>query len=195
MKLSAKTSTNRTDLSYFGEGPPLLHQSFTEQGKLYFLEGKFDLALKYFRYSLELAVQTDSPEFLIRHYLECLLEALEMTGNYQAVLAYCNRFISLVEPEEFNTEKRIYLAQIFQKKGIVLMKSGKNTEGQNYLDRALKLAETDRFPLPLSENILFLLNSGIVPTNKRIIEEQKQTSYFFINTENVNKEIALQIKK
>lgn len=194
MKLSAKTPINPTDASYFSEGSPLLHQSFAEQGKLYFLEEKFDLALKYFRYSLELAVQTESPEFLIKHYLECLLEALEMTGNYQAVLAYCDRFISLVEQEDFNAERQIYLAQVFQKKGIVLIKSGKKAEGQNFLDKASKLAASGKFPLLLTENILFLLNSGIVPNKTRILQEQKQAGYFFINPKNVNKEIALQIK-
>lgn len=194
MELSAKASSKSSTVSYLELESPLLHQSFAEQGKLYFLEEKFDLALKYFRYSLELAVQTESPEFLIRHYLECLLEALEMEENYQAVLAYCDRFISIVEDEEKNAENNIYLAQIFQKKGIILIKSGANIQGQNYLDKAFSLAKSSNFPLQLAENILFLLNSGITPDNTRIVNEQKQAGYFFINAENVNKEIALQIK-
>jgi len=68
MQLSAETFDNNTNHVEANTHSPLLHQSFTEQGKLYFLEGKFELALKYFRYSLELAVQTESPEFLIKHY-------------------------------------------------------------------------------------------------------------------------------
>ncbi|UZR95672.1 hypothetical protein [Chondrinema litorale] len=174
------------------ESNPLVHQSFTEQGKIYFLEEKFELALKYFNYSLELAVQTDSPEFFVKHYLECLLEALEMIGNFEPVISYCDRFIGLIEDEMTNeAEQTFYLALLYQKRGIVLIKSGKADLGKSNLENAVQIAENNNFPLLLSENILFLLNSGITPDQHKIVQEQVQAGYFVINSETVNKEIAM----
>ncbi len=194
MELNAETLGYKNEISQVDADSPLLHQSFTEQGKLYFLEGNFDFALKYFRYSLELAVQTESPQFLIKHYMECLLEALEMTENYTAVITYCDRVINLLEEEEKNLEKSVYLTQAYQKKGILLLKSGKNKESKKLLEASLNMAKANKFPLPLAENILFLINSGINPDKKRIFEEQQQAGYFFINPENTNKAIALKIE-
>ena len=194
MEISAETLGYKNGISALETDSPMLHQSFTEQGKLYFLEGNFDLALKYFRYSLELAVQTESPQFLIKHYMECLLEALEMTENYAAVITYCDRVIGLLEDEDKNLEKCVYLAQAYQKKGIILLKSGKGLESKNLLEASLSMAKSNKFPMPLAENILFLINSGITPNKERIFEEQQQAGYFFINPENTNKAIALKIE-
>ncbi|MEM1134587.1 MAG: hypothetical protein AAGI07_02020 [Bacteroidota bacterium] len=192
MELTSKVPFSVNTQSNFQGENPLIHQSFAEQGKIYFLEEKFDLALKYFRYSLELAVQTESPEFFVKHYLECLLEALEMTGDFDPVLEYCNRFIGLMEDENTkNLEKWHLLALLYQKKGIVLIKTGKLDQGKRNLTIAQQLAGNKNFPLLLCENILFLLNSGIVPDNHKIISEQVQSGYFIMNAENVNKEIAM----
>ena len=55
----------------------------------------------------------------------------------------------------------------------------------------MQIAENNNFPLLLSENVLFLLNSGINPDQRKIVQEQVQAGYFVINSETVNKEIAM----
>ena len=67
----------------------LLHLGIAEQGKLHLLAGRYKESLRHFREALRMAASAKAPEIFYRHYAQCVLEALELAGDFEEIIAYC----------------------------------------------------------------------------------------------------------
>ncbi|MCP4699105.1 MAG: peptidylprolyl isomerase [Gammaproteobacteria bacterium] len=175
-----------------------LHLGIAEQGKLYALEGNHQMALMYYRYAMHLAVQAKDPEIFFRHYLECVIETLEQTESYSEVLEYCDKAIAhyaSLEEEQgpLDDLARRDLAHIHQRKGVVLLKSGRKEEARVPFRQALELLKTLKQELPLSKTLLRWLESGLHIEPRRILVEQERSKYFSIRADTVNPERAIKL--
>ena len=63
-----------------------IHLSIAENGKLQALKGNHEAALKGYREAIQLAVSSKAPEVFFRHYTQCVLESLELTGSYDEIV-------------------------------------------------------------------------------------------------------------
>ena len=97
-----------------------------EQGKVHALRGDHAVALLYYRHAIHMTVQTHDSEIFFRHYLECVMESLEQTGSYPEVLAYCAKAIEFyAQNPPPNPLAQRDLAHIYERQGVVLLKSGR----------------------------------------------------------------------
>jgi tetratricopeptide (TPR) repeat protein len=169
------------------------HVGIAEQGKLFALDGDFDSALVYFRKAIEIALQSEESEVFMRHYVECLLESLELSGDLNPVLEYCNSVLLSLEERRQNgfQVKSEQWSEILQKKGIILLKMGRREDGLECLKKAVELMGNLGREWPLSQALLFMARSGLSLDHSRILAEQKRLNYFVVRAENVDRRIAI----
>ncbi|HCA23425.1 MAG TPA: peptidylprolyl isomerase, partial [Pseudomonas sp.] len=67
-----------------------LHLGIAEQGKVLALAGRHADALQHYQEALRMAVSSRAPEVFFRHYTQCVMESLELSGELDSVLRYCN---------------------------------------------------------------------------------------------------------
>lgn len=171
-----------------------LHMGIAEQGKLYALAGNHTMALFYYRQAMYMTVKEKDPEVFYRHYLECVMESLEHTGAYAEVLAYCNRAIDFYTANPpANPFAFCDLAHIYQRKGIILMKSGQNQDALEPFKKALKAAAKAKQSLPLTTTLLRWLQTGLTVDERRIVSEQERHGYFSVRPGTVDKNIAVKL--
>ncbi len=175
-----------------------IHLGIAEQGKLYALAGDHAKALHYYREAMHLSVQAGDPEVFFRHYLECVMESLEMMAAHPEVLDYCERAIQLYEenppPNEMAT---MDLAHIFQRKGINLLKMGQEDEAIAALQQALETAKTvGRLTIktmPLTQTVLQWLTSRYHIDQPRLLAEQQRTEYFIVRKDAIDPARAIRL--
>ncbi|WP_026210719.1 hypothetical protein [Flexithrix dorotheae] len=169
------------------------HESIAEQGKIYVVEGNNNLAIKYFKYAMEMVIQTNDQDVFLRHYVGYLLEALELSGAYQDVLDYCDinlRKIGNKPPK--NLEEIRVKASLLQRKGIILLKMQKESEAIKAFKEAENLLSNNP-ELVLTQSLLFLISSGLKLNLDRILAEQERTSYFRVNEKNIKRNKAMKL--
>ena len=170
-----------------GEFP--LHLRIAESGKLFALNGDYCRALGCYRLAMHLAVRSGSPEVFFRHYLECLIEAMELNGDYEEVLAFCDRMQTLHdELEKAGELEQLDRANIHQRRGIVLLKRQHDREAEHELAEATRLSGNG---LPLSATVLRWVRSRLSPGIPRLVEEQKRHGYFSVRRDTVKPALAL----
>jgi tetratricopeptide (TPR) repeat protein len=172
---------------------PGWHLGIAEQGKLYALEGKHELALAYYRESIRLTVQAGEAEIVFRHYLECVLESLELMGSYREVLDYCDKAIDLLTSQEAEAQTGADLAHVYQRRGIVQLKSGHREAAIESLRKSLELGTAHRYALPLAKTLLGWLERGLQVDARRVLAEQQRTHYFNVRPDTVDKERAVRL--
>ncbi len=189
------TKVHPSDPGSFQEASGLkLHMGVAEQGKLFALEGDHQKALLYYRSAMHMCVKAGDPEVFFRTYLESALESMEILEFHEEVLKYCKEAIELYEKNPPASEiARIDLAHIYQKRGIILLKSGKKEEAREALKIALERIKEENGRLPLSETLLRWLQVGYHLDPKRIYSEQKKCQYFSVRKENVNPDMAIRL--
>ena len=172
-----------------------VHTAIAEQGKVHQLKGEYKLAQQYYRHAMQMAMQSEESHVYLNHYLECLLECLEMDGQYQAIIDYCEKMIGrgkLIASKDFEMES---LAKLYLRKGIIQLKMGSMQAGIEALNDALTLIAETKKPLELAQTLIFLHDSGLKLNVKRILAEQKRTNYFVVTEEKTRKEIAMELPK
>ncbi|QRN96310.1 hypothetical protein JRI60_46080 [Archangium violaceum] len=169
---------------------PPAHLGIAEQGKLHALRGEYEVALLHYREAMRQAVRRNDPEVFFRHYLECAIEALEQSGSWPEVLDYCDRALAHYRdhPPPDDMARRD-LASIHQRRGVVLLKSGKRDAAREALRAALAALPTGQ-TLPLTSQLLRWLDSGYHLDPDRITAEQRRWSYFSVRTGQVDARIA-----
>ncbi len=171
-----------------------LHMGVAMRGKMYALGGNHARALQYYRIAIRISVEAKDPELFFRHYLDCVMESLELTGALDDVLAYCDRAIALyAEKPPPNVLARMDLASIHQRKGVVLMKKKENKAARAELKAALDEARKANKPMPLAANVMRWLDSGFAVDIPRLVAEQKRTGYFNVRRENVDPGHAIEL--
>lgn len=173
---------------------PVVHLGIAEQGKLYALAGKHDWALAYYREAIRLTVQAAEPEIVFRHYLECVLESLEMMGSYKEVLDYCDKAIDLfLTSREAAAHTGAELAHVYQRQGAVLLKSGNREAAAQSLRKAVELGATHRLSLPLAKTLLGWVERGFQVDARRVLAEQERTNYFNVRHDTVDRARAVKL--
>lgn len=175
-------------------GAPALHLGLAEQGKLYALTHEHELALAYYRQAIRMCVQAGDPEIFFRHYLECVLESLERMGAYAEVLDYCDKAIDLLATSEQPRELApAELAHVYQRQGVIHLKSGNREAATQSLRKAVALAVDNGLCLPLSRTLIGWLDRGLQVDVRRIENEQQRTRYYSVREETVDKGRAVKL--
>ena len=155
------------------------HLAAAETGKHAALRGEHQAALGHYREAMRLAVSMKAPEVFFRHYLESALESLELMGAFDNVLEYCDRAILHYELNPPAHEvASLDLAWIHQRRGVVLLKSGRRDEARAALAGAVTIAGHIGATLPLARALLGWLTRGLSVSNERIVSEQRRFHYF-----------------
>ena len=171
-----------------------LHMGIAEQGKVYALRGRHDLALVYYRHAIHMTVQAQDPEIFFRHYLECVMESLEQMGSYAEVLAYCAKAIEFYDqnPPPHPLAQRD-LAHIHERRGVVLLKSGEKDEAVKAFERGAAVLQGSGQTLPLLQTLLRWLKSGLHVDANRVLAEQRRNHYFSVRSDTVDAGRAIQL--
>lgn len=170
------------------------HFGVAEQGKLFALQNKHELALIYYRQAIQLAVARKEPEVVFRHYLECSLESLELMGSYADVLAYCDKAIAHYEQNKPRHRlAHMDLAAIHQRKAMLLAKTGQTAEASRQIDLAMAEARKASERLPLSESMRRWMSGGLHLKPERITQEQKKHHYFSVREDAVDASRAVEL--
>jgi len=171
-----------------------LHLRIAEQGKLHALRGDFARAMGCYRIAMRLTVESGDPEAFFRHYLECLVEALEQDGSFEAVLKYCDEVESLQQRSGLKNELMRYdWAVLQQRRGVVQLKLGNREAAEAALTDAVKVATELETELPLADTLLRWSRARLHLDAGRLNDEQQRHGYYSVRTETVRPDIATQL--
>jgi tetratricopeptide (TPR) repeat protein len=160
---------------------PSAHLHLARTGQRAALDGDHTTALARYREAMHLAVSSGAPEIFFRHYLESAMESLELTGELDSVLEYCDRAIAhYAEHPPPHDLARLDLAAIHQRRGVVLLKRGDRDVAVAALGTAVELAEAVGHDLELARRLLSWLRRGLTVTTDRVISEQWRCNYFSV---------------
>jgi len=172
----------------------ILHYGVAEQGKLHALDGDHMLALQYYRLAMKMTIDQKSPEVFFRHYLECSLESLELMESYDDVIAYCDKAIAHYKQNPPSNEvAQKDLANIYQRRGIVLLKKGLHDEALYALQKAIALIKNKAKVMPLAVQFQRWIAANYHFNASRVVQEQKSHRYFLVRKDTVSKEKAIRI--
>lgn len=171
-----------------------IHFGIAEAGKFAALAGDHREALRHYREALRMAVSAGSPEVFFRHYTQCVLESLELLGDYDAIIQFCENadahYATLSQPNPLLAQDH---GSVLERLGAVHLKAGRQPEAKDALTRALDTAGADR--LPLAATLLGWLTRGLCPDVTRITETQKKHRYFTVRRDQVDKTRARPMPK
>jgi tetratricopeptide (TPR) repeat protein len=171
-----------------------LHLRIAEQGKVHTLEKDYVRALGCYRLAMRLTAERGDREAFFRHYLESLVEALELDGSYDAVLEYCDRMDDMFDQADGDADLRCYdRASLRQRRGIALLKMDRLGEAEQALADACSMAGSAGSTLPLAETLLRWLRSHLRIDPRRLFEEQQRHRYFSIRPDTVRADIATRL--
>ena len=167
----------------------LLHLSIAEQGKLHLLQGRHEEALRHFREAIRIAVSARAPEVFFRHYTQCVLESLELSGDYAEIIAFCEDAdahyakIDSVEPLLAKDH-----GAILERLGVALLLSDRREQASEALDRACATAGAD--VLPLAEALSKWLKRGLAVPPPVLRQAQRRHQYFVVRPDTVDRRLA-----
>ncbi len=171
-----------------------IHMGIAEQGKLYALAGDHKRALYYYRHAMKMTVDAGDPEVFFRHYLECVIESLEHTGSHGEVLEYCDKAVQFYEEHPPpNPIAWLDLANIHQRKGVILLKTGEKEAAGNEFRMALEIAGESGQALELSRNLLRWIDGHMHIDPSRVLSEQKRLKYFSVRRDVVDPTRAVKL--
>jgi tetratricopeptide (TPR) repeat protein len=166
-----------------------LHLSIAETGKLLALKGRHTDALEHYREALRLAVSSRAPEIFFRHYTQCVLESLELTGAYAEVIEFCINADSHYASLGLNSSlHRRDHGSVLERLGLAHLKNGDAEPGQAALEKAHKIAGDG--VLPITEEVLGWLKRGFRPDTTRILGSQRKHKYFVVRSGQVDRKRA-----
>lgn len=171
-----------------------LHMGVAMRGKMYAVEGNHSRALQYYRIAIRIAVEAKDPEIFFRHYLDCVMESLELTGAFDDVLAYCDRAIALyADKPPPNVVAQMDLAAIHQRRGVILLKKNDSKAARADLKSAIDIARNSGKPLTLAPTLLRWVDAGFALDAQRIVAEQKRCKYFNVRREQIDAANAIEL--
>lgn len=166
-----------------------MHWSIAESGKLYALKSNHVEALRRYREALRLAVASKAPEVFFRHYTQCVLESLELTGAYDEIIQFCTdadrHYKALNLGSSLHHRDH---ASVLERLGLVQLKNGNLEAGRDALQQALKVA--GKGSLPVSEEVLGWLGRGFTVETPRILQSQRRHKYFVVRPDQVDSQRA-----
>ena len=171
-----------------------LHMGIAERGKSHAVEGNHTKALQYYRVAMRIAVAAKEPEIFFRHYLECVMESLELMGAYDEVLAYCDKAIALyTETPPPNVMATMDLASIHLRRGAILLKQNEREEAKSSLQAAREIARSIGGTVALAGVPLRWAQVGYAIEPARVLAEQKRSGYFLIRKDMIDASRAIEL--
>ncbi len=183
--MTQATSAHSADTKTTQQKAHELHYSIAEQGKVYALKGKHQDALKHYREAIRMAVSIKAPEVFFRHYTQCVLESLELTGSYDEVIEYCVN--ADVHYQKIETKIPLHIkdhAATMERKGINELKAGHIDQGKATIQTTINMVEKGQ--LPLSEELMAWLSRGLSVDVSRLVSLQKKHKYFVVRKDQVD---------
>lgn len=166
-----------------------LHWGIAEEAKVALLDGRHAGALKGLREAIRLAVACKAPEVFFRHYMQCVLEALELSGDFREVADLCREqdsyYRQLAARGSLFTRDH---GSILERLGVAELQSGRREEAAEALRRAVDCA--GKGVLPLSELILQWLERGLNVPAQQLRQQQHRHRYFVIRPDTVDRNRA-----
>ena len=162
-----------------------VHLGIAENGKRYALGGDHRTALRHYREALRLAGQRRAPEVFLRHYTQCILESLELSGAYGGVIAVCER--ADAQYEACGTSSTLLArdhAAFLERLGINRLKAGDREGAREALAAALETTEARH--VPVAEALLGMLMRGMTLDARRVTELQRRHDYFVVREGNTD---------
>lgn len=158
---------------------PTDHRATARQGRAAAARGDHRRALERYRAAIAAARSEGVPLIVLRHYSDCVLESLELLGEHQAVLAYCDAAIAWYQTTPPRTVLGVRdLADLHQRRGAVLAKEGDYAAGQAALSEAIATAATVGADAPLATLLVDWLRRRLAPPMDRILSAQRRHGYF-----------------
>jgi len=161
-------------------------RAIAEQGKRLALRGRHAEALGHYQRAINLGRALGSPPLLLRHFLECALESMELAEMYDAVLAYCDEALAHYRqhPPEGDFA-RADLAHIQQRRAVCLARLARADESARACAEALRCATEADIRLPLTERLAAWLDGGYHISASRLLSEQRRHGYFSVRRDTV----------
>ena len=167
----------------------IMHLGIAEQGKILLLDGDHDEALRHFREAIRIAVSARAPEVFFRHYTQCVLEALELAGHYEEVIAFCEEadahYAGLDASLAIQAKDH---GAILERQAVALISAGRADEAAPILKRAIETAGAR--VLPLAESLLAWLTRGYSVPGPQLRQAQKRHNYFVVRKDTLQRDIA-----
>lgn len=184
--------TTQTSAQRHTNEPHSLHMGIAEQGKLLALKHNHGEALRHYREAIRLAISIKAPEVFFRHYTQCVLESLELTGSYREVIEFCEKADNHYQTLDLSTQlvKKDW-GSARERCGVNYWKAGDTALARERFEQALALSDQ----LPLAVELLGWLRRGLSADANRIVALQKKHRYFVVRTDQVNSNIAIPIEK
>jgi tetratricopeptide (TPR) repeat protein len=169
--------------------PFMLHLSVAEQGKLHLLDGRHVEALRHFREAIRIAVSARAPEIFFRHYTQCVLECLELSGDYEEIISFCRdadaHYQTIDKSEPLLAKDH---GALLERMAVALLLSERREEAVEALGRALAVAGEGA--LPLAETLAGWLSRGFAVTLPLLRDAQRRHKYFVVRRDSVDRRIA-----
>lgn len=162
-----------------------MHFAVAEYGKVMALQKNHPEALRHYREAIRMAVSIKAPEVFFRHYTQCVLESLELTGAYGDVIEFCENADR--HYKQLNITRAVHKkdwASVLERFAINLVKAGQIQNGKEAIRRALECAA--EVPMPLAQELNQWLLRGLHVDNTRLLALQKKHHYFVVRPEQVN---------
>lgn len=168
-----------------------LHIGIAEKGKLYSLEGNYKEALGHYREAIRLVQTSKDNDLFFQHYSQCVMEALELSGAYDEVISYCEKFLDFLDEKEETEFIKRHKAHILEKLGIQYLFKGERDDAIFCLKAAQ--ASLGKNVQPLTDNLLNWAQRNFQLTKKQITDVQKKYNYFIVRKDKVRPEYAIEI--
>lgn len=170
-------------------GTHAYHLGVAEAGKCCALKGDHVEALRHYREAIRLAVSARAPEVFFRHYSQCVLESLELTGSYQEVLEYCEKADEYYQAlrQEPGNQRQVHArdhASILERQGLIHAKLGDRQAAFKSLEKARRIAGQNT--LSLTEQVIGWLQRGLHPDPARLTDAQRKHHYFSVRADQVD---------
>ena len=169
-----------------------MHYAIAEHGKLLALKRDYKNALTHYREAIRMAVSSKAPEVFFRHYTQCVLESLELTGGHAEIIEFCVN--ADAHYSTLNLSSHLHLrdhASVLERKGINEIKAGDQETGVQTLKSAQDMA--GKKDLPLTDEVLEWAVRGYTIDTARLLSIQRKHNYFVVRRNQVNEKRARSI--
>lgn len=157
------------------------HDQLAAEAQDQALKGRHDQALAAYQQALRNGRSQKAHAIVLRHYSECALESLEHLERYDKVLSYCDAAISHYTLNPPCTDLTIRdLAELHQRRAIVLAKLGEQNDAAQAAETAIELAQPNGFNVALAGKILSWITAGYHIDRTRLLQEQYRHKYFSV---------------
>lgn len=131
-----------------------------------------------------------APMILLRYYSDCVVESLELLGDFDAVLAYCDAALEgYGDGQPMSDLGCRDVASLHERRAAVLTKAGRYEEAVEAADRALQAGEWSGAVPELAATIRRWLRRGLRPTTDRVVGAQRTHGYFAVRSDNLKQSL------